>query len=426
MHSRKVFVFTDVNYGASKTSATAETALNPADLADGAIALYGIHEAGATNLNKLVLITDGGSEAAGKVPAGSFVGSKIFVAMGTSAGHQQSNPIDLPYGLNNHPGGKTAYVYSAPVKGVHKIGYNGVSGSTLSLPATIINGADFTIGINNKNYFIAGDRQPGVSSLMSTQGRTGDTPYTLLKRWIVDTVARNTNDLLISKTSIKITDNGTGAAFANSATVTAVNGATSLTTSAAHGVGVGDYVRLDGDYYQAVTGTTGSTLVLDRPYQGPSATIANANTVDLGASASTELGIQFTEKDNFMNTNTFVQGIITNSSQLKSTASSGGAGSYQEILALEKEALPKKGTEDLITSYIPKDVTRANPALTYDTYVLKVRNVNFAGGDQGAVFKIINYLTLAFPSTVADTGGKNQSNFEDVMTSLFTTFPTLF
>lgn len=67
------------------------------------------------------------------------------------------------------------------------------------------------------------------------------------------------------------------AAFSNSATLDAVNNATSMTTSANHGVSVGEWVEISGVWYRAVTGTTGTTLVIERNYTGITETVANAN-----------------------------------------------------------------------------------------------------------------------------------------------------
>src|SRR5688500_2319814 len=110
MHNRKVFPFKDLNYGASKTSTTQNTALNPADLRDGAVGIYGIHEGAGVNLNKLALITDGGSEVAGSVPMATFSGRQIIIAFGLPVGCQLSNPIDRPGGLKK----ATASKYVAP------------------------------------------------------------------------------------------------------------------------------------------------------------------------------------------------------------------------------------------------------------------------------------------------------------------------
>lgn len=417
MHNRKVFVFKDVNYGASKTSATQNTALNPADLADGSVAIYGIHETGATNLNKLVLITDGGSEAAGSVPAASFVGREVFVAMGTTTSHQLSNPIQLKAGLKEAVAAK----YTAPVRGVLRIGYNGTAGTDLNTPATILRGDSFQIDLFNRNYFVSGGREPGQKVNLAVTLAAGDSDYTAIKKWIAATNLR-VDDILIDKLKIKVLHNGTGAVFANSATVAAVNGATSLTTSAAHGVTAGDAVSLNGDYYLSITGTTGSTLVLDRPYQGATATIANADTLDI-TGAATAWGLELVDQKDFYNIEGSVQGILVDATIKRQTLPSPGSGSTVAVQNLEIEARPKKGTEDMITSYIPKDIIRA--VTNYDLYILTIDNERFPDGDQGSVFKVINYLTLAFVQGVADTTNFNQSDFEDAMTSLFTTFPAI-
>lgn len=419
MQHRKLFVTTDVNYGASKTSSTAETALNPEDLAKGALGIYGIHEAGSTNVNKLVLLTDGGSEAAGKVPVASFVGKEIFFAVGAAVGCQISNPVQKTNGIRSI---KSA-AYTAPVRGVNTVGYS-TSGTSLNLP-TLVKGDEIAIGLYNRTYHVSGNREPGQKVILSTQAAGGETQYQILKK-LLTSINRRTDQILIDKQTIKITDNGSGSAFANTATVAAVNGATSLTTSANHGVGVGDYVRLNGDYYQAITGTATTTLVLDRAYQGPTATIANANTVDLGATASTELGIQFGEYADGINVVATVNGALENASVVKTTASVIGNGSYAQVLELEKEARVLKGTSDFITEYIPKDPLKTAAGITYDMYIIEAQSSDQPKGENGSVFKVVNYTTVCFPSTVADTGGKNQSNFEDIMVVIYPALVTLF
>jgi hypothetical protein len=442
MHNRKVFVFQDLNYGSSKTSTTANTALTPADLASGAVGVYGIHEAGATNLNKLVLITDGGSESAGKVPAASFVGREVIVAMGTVSGHQLSNPIQYKMGNITQVGLREAKagVYAAPVRGVVRIGYNPatLSGS-LNLPATISRGDNFQVSIFNRNYFVSGGQEPGQKVLLSGGSPyvlANDTPYTILKKWIanVNLIAiRPSSDILIDTTKIKIVSNAaTGANFSNTATAAVTNGSTAVTTSAAHGITAGQYIAFGSttsgalsDLYIATAVPTTTTITLDRPYQGvTNAALGNTATWNTGSTtAPTLLGLELTDAKDFYALQYSVQDIAKDATVTVITGATFGSGSQAEVLALEKEALPKKGTEDLITSYIPKDVTRANG--TYDLYFLTVDNSRFPDGDQGAVFQVLNYLTLAFVSGVADTAGKNQGDFENVMTTLFTTFPQI-
>ncbi len=421
-HARRIGVFKDVNYGASKTSSTAEVALNPADLADGALGIYGIHTAGSTNLNKLVLITDGGSEAAGKVPVASFVGTEYDIHVGTANGNLLLGRIataQVGQGLKE----TTAKVYTAPVKGITAVGYNGTTGA-LSMPV-LVKGDEISIGVSDLNTKVA-----GFTNVMANQERysatllSTDTKYSSLVKLL-----NKINSIDLAQRSIvtgRILHNATGAVFTTAATVAAVNGATTLTTSAAHGVAVGDWVSLAGDVYQAITGTTGSTLVLDRPYNGPTAIIPNASAIDLTA-APTEVGIEIVDKNFFQNVVVTTQGVIELATITRTVLPLIGSGSFDHVRNLEKEFRSMLGTSDEITSYIPKEPFKADPAITYDMYVMRVQNPSDARGDQGAVFRVFKYTYLFFPSTVADTAGKNQSDYEDIMAVLFgATFPTLF
>lgn len=424
-HFTKVLTFKDVNYGASKSSATVNTATNPADLADGAVGVYGIHEAGATNLNKLVLIIDGGAEAAGVVPAASFVGKEVFVHVGRAVGNEGAQPISVtPSGLRVAKGAK----YSAPVRGEIRVGYNGAAGSTLNYPGTVTRGDDFNVSVINRSYKVSGFRQPFQRVQLSIQAATdAETQLSLLTRFIAAVNAR-TDNVFIDKTLLKLRHNGTGAVFTTSATVAGVNGATTLTTSAAHGVTAGDAISLDGDYYLTTTGTTGSTLVLTRPFQGPTATIANANTLDI-TGAATLWGLAFVDNADFLNLEIALSGpLVQNATKIQTTVATIGSGGANALVQeLERDALGKKGSEDQITRYMKLDqVYSSLVASNYDLYYLEAKNNYQAGGDQGAAFDMKSYLTLAFVAGVADTPNFNQSDFEDIMTSLFgATFPAI-
>lgn len=417
MHSRKVFVYTDVNYGASKASATQNTAGNPADLAVGSVGIYGIHEAAGVNLNRIALITDGGAETLGFVPMASFIGKEVVVAMGTATGHQLSNPIQVKAGLKE----TAAQIYTAPVRGALRIGFNGTVGTDFNTPATILRGDSFQIDLFNRNYFVAGGREPGQKVNLAITAQAGDSDYVLARKWIAALNLR-VDDVLIDKALAKILHNGTGAVFTTAATVAGVNGATTLTASAAHGITAGDAISLNGDYYLTIAGTTGTTIVLDRPYQQATATIVNANTLDI-TGAATSWGLELVDGKDFYNIEGAVQGVIIDATIKRQTLPLPGSGSQVAVANMELEARPKKGTEDMTTSYLPRDVVRS--VGTYDLYIMTVDNDRFPDGDQGSVFKVINYLTLAFPSGIADTANKNQSDFEDIMTTLFTTFPAI-
>lgn len=417
-HFRQVLVAKDVNYGASKSNAAANTALNPEDLAAGALGIYGIgSSSSANNAGKLALIVDGGADAAGKIPAASFDGDHFFIAVGKADGSINSNSYDLQ---------SFRYIkgaaYSAPQKGVRVVGYDGSAG-LLNYPETVNKGDEAMLTVISRGE--GAGNQVFDRQTISYSASAGESAYSVLKGLISNIEARQaTGGLKISTPSI--VSNGSGTAFTTAATVAVVKGETSFTTSAAHGVDVGDYVILDGILYQAVAGTTGTTLVIDRPYEGPSGTIANGDTADVGTTVPTQLGLQVTDA-NFNDTvELAVDGLLVDSDVVVSTNPSPGSGSAEHVKREELDARPYQGSHDRIHSYAPMPALTVDESQTYDMYFLELQNRDQSKGDQGSVFKIINYLTVAVPSEVADTTGKNQSDFEDILSQFTSLMPTLF
>lgn len=111
-------------------------------------------------------------------------------------------------------------------------------------------------------------------------------------------------------------------------------------------------------------------------------------------------------------------------------ATPGSGGSKAQVADIEKEARGKKGSEDQIVRYMPLDqiYSEVGSPAGYDLYMLEVKNLNQAGGDQGAVFDLKSVVIVAFPEGIADSANKNQSDFEDIMqaTPLFgSSFPSI-
>ena len=92
---RKVIVFKDLAYAASKASATKNTAKLAIDLAIGAVGIYGIPNTSANNKEKMTLVTNGGADAAGLIPDADFDGIGVHVAIGTALGTFTSGEIDI-------------------------------------------------------------------------------------------------------------------------------------------------------------------------------------------------------------------------------------------------------------------------------------------------------------------------------------------
>ena len=95
------------------------------------------------------------------------------------------------------------------------------------------------------------------------------------------------------------------------------------------------------------------------------------------------------------------------------------SGKYEQILQEETEARPHRGSLDNL------DRTRNLPELfavsgtNYDTYAIShstpLNNSDMMGA--GKLDK--KRITVAFVTGVADTAGKNQSDFEDIMTVFY-------
>lgn len=413
----------DVKYAADASN-TVHTALTPDKLLEGSVGIYGIHDS-TTNPNREVLITDGGSEAAGKVPASAFNGDSVRIAVGRPA-DKDGNPrvfISPLVQVANLPQLLKIYStkYSAPVKKIIAIGYNGTTGS-LNLPAEIKKFDEGQIKFTELNLEITAGGSPFHKQRVSVVALDDTAAYSLLKIAMDDIVARTGQDL---KITAQILSSVAGTNFTTSATVAAVKGETSLTTSADHGVGVNDFVKLDGDVYKAVTGTTGSTLVLDRPYQGATATIANASAKDLGTDPG-ELGLKFTSISNDYNFDLGADGFLSNSTFSTVQEFSAGIGTAGQMKKLEKDVIASMGSADQLTTYMPKPASVVPDAGTYDQYVIRYSRNDQARGSIGSVFDIENDVIIAFPTGVADTSGFNQSNFEDVLGQFYSSFSSLF
>lgn len=401
----------NLNYAASKTSTTANTALNPADLRDGAIGFYAIDPTD----NKFKLITDGTvtSCVADTVVRGAA--STFVIAQGRSNNKPPLISQELKADFT------TTYksaAYEAAVKQISVVGYNGDATSGLNLPTLVgeRNQGQITTETPVKE---TGDNQPGIKETFETTVGSAATAYTVLVGILNNHNFRNETEGAFGNETMtvvkRILHNGTGSEIANTATVAAVNGETSLTTSAAHGIGVGDWVSLGGDLYQAVTGTTGTTLVLDRPYNGATATIANAAAFDLGASVPTKLGIELESRNPRQVFYISSDGILQDATLKVTTDAVFGTGTPDQVKEHWLANVAMLGSHDRRTSYMPIAEYEGDPTVNYDIYQLKVEK--YPQGTQGDIFNVRSGVDVYFP-TGSGIGAKTE--FEDIGGTLIT------
>lgn len=135
-------------------------------------------------------------------------------------------------------------------------------------------------GITHNNSFTLAQGKDGVDVEMILDFGLHRTIFKKRHRFIIIPDI-TTPTRLIDISTIPIVS-GNGVAFTNSATATVTGGVATVTTSAAHGVAVGETVVLTQSSiqrtYKAQTGTTGTTLILDRPWEGTNGTIPNSGT----------------------------------------------------------------------------------------------------------------------------------------------------
>lgn len=410
---KQILILKDVKYGASKTSATQETALNPADLAVGALGIYGIDPTDATNGIKPSLIT-AATDAAGKRALGSFAGKEIILAQGGPQGSITTFPVQLT-GIEYIKG----VAYSAPVRGVSYVGWNGTAGS-LNLPGSILQRDDATIGILDVTL----GTEPTPKNRVSAPAiQAGESAYSILRQ-----IVNAGNKRADVKVEFDVVSNGTETAIAHSGgtlNLTVVKGSATATfsqTSGITGIANGDNIRIAGSTY-VVSNLTGGTLTLDRPYAGASATLvvdhaSNPEVVKKLASI-TEWGVKLTDTEDFIIQKYYASGVLENATITQVTPSQKGSGAYEQVKALEKNRNAYAGYHDQLDTRVRIPELRVELNTNYALYFLKVNPTLPARNGMNETFVTAGEIILAFPDKTP-VSNDNQHTAELIMEGLFT------
>lgn len=240
--------------------------------------------------------------------------------------------------------GKRRTAYDAPVKQVSTVGYNGTSGD---------------VGIDLTGASATAPKGFGISIRETTPGNQ---PFPVQEAFVAITSASYDEYTLLADlcrqlnadfdykqqmpdrfVKAEITANGALTEHVEDATVT--NGSVTVTYAGNVTIATGALVSYRGVIYKVKTGVTaGTSITLDRPYQGDTETIDVSATTDLAAtmaytSGTTLLGLKLTSlrfESHFVVT---VTDGLANAPLATATAWKLGAGSYDSILALEQEQL---------------------------------------------------------------------------------------
>lgn len=420
--AKQLLVFKDTNYAASATNAAVNSATTPDQLEDGAIGIYGIDP--ILNPNNLSLITDAAASSGSLVNKSDFKGDRLAVYQGTATGI--ATEVFTTVAVKKGTLLVTTQAHIAGTKGVFYAGYNGTTGS-LNLPAVISRGDEGILKINDLSVPQGGTTlDVSYSGFATIDGATG---YEILTDMVANIYSSTRTQERVIDADI-ITNISAGSAFTTSATADVVFGSAAVITSAAHGVGALDYIGLSVDgtifyTYQAIA-VTSTTITLDRPWRGTTQTLVNANTRDDGATAGTEEGIEITDA-NFNSSIQFaLNGIMVSSTPTQSVDPLRSSGRGVDILVLETDIRPSRGQLDNIISYKPQPPVYAVAVTNYDMYSIRT-GIDLPNTDHMGRGKVAdNELSLAFDESVADSAGKNQSDFEDIIIIFFPDFITAF
>lgn len=394
---KQLLVAKDVNYAASKTSATTETATNPDLLADGAIGIYGIDDtAGNSNANKLVLITVN-TNAAGKVADSDYKGSHIVIAVGTPTGAIVSNAIQKA-SIESIVG----KVYAAAVRQVSHVGFNGTSGS-LNLSA-FLNGDEGTIGVTSVTL---------TTQQFPKQNYTTGRIYS--NSSVIDVltsvIVKNQNDDLRIM-DLDLLSNGTAANLTNTASV--INGSKAV-ASTAHGLAENDLVRINGNLYKVASVTDANNFVLNRAYQGAT-NAALANTLISKMTVVTEYGFSLTSTKDGEYFEVSASGIFTQANISYTTPASPGTGAGKQVVALEKNRQAYAGYHDKIDARVKTPPVYALESVNYNLYFVKATNKVANRAEMGVVNAVPLEVGIAF---VTGGSNSNQSSFQTIATVLY-------
>lgn len=282
---------------------------------------------------------------------------------------------------------KVRTAYTAPVKKIMTIGYDGTS-NDLGFDFT---GASFTntltVGI------VARDLTPGnqpfpVQEGYATVNSTATDEYATLATIIKQLNADRDYERVMPDRFVKaeILSDGTLTALGQTAAV--INGSVSVTAGAAVTLADKSFLSLAGVIYQVNGTVTASTaIIIDRPFQGTTATLASAAT-SVGAatmaytSGTNNLGVRLTalSTDNIFTANGFGPG-VQNAAVATATAWVLGAGAGAQIALLEStEGILFDGVGSTLNAPFKADYGQpslfASSALTYDQIFVDLKPLN--------------------------------------------------
>jgi hypothetical protein len=410
--------------GASVDSSTVLVAApsSPAALTDGQLAIFN----GDTNA---------------PIAEGSTPGVvSFYVAMGVPSGRNPRISPIIKAGAVKKIEFKS---YTAPVQPVITVGYQGSGSNNINF-ISASGAATVPYGIKIENLITLAPPFPKAYAqftLTAANGGSTGAGGNNNPVYVCDQLAKSLNSQLVGMPTID------GGQFANvevlsnlatttapysggtpvwaatngSATIT-ISGGTSLNTT----VAPNDWIRIGSStasgnttfaIYQVATvtaiSTTGSTLVLTRPYAGATVTgqaMANMSSTSTGPTSTSYAGLKISVTGSYFTSNAYASGklnmmvnvplqdTLAGTPQFVSTAMVYGSGTVSEVLKKEMQSLGDLGVENRIWMPLPNDTYAASNIGT--------------GGTIGNGYSI---FTLYYENSVSDKSAQGMGREETGM-----------
>lgn len=252
--------------------------------------------------------------------------------------------------------------YSAPVRQVSAIGYNAsATGEDVSFDFTDASNTNtLTYGIavrettpGNQPFPI----QEGYVQVNSSTQDEYDALATIVSALNQDVDYERTQPDRFVKAEIQ----GSGALTELTEDATVTNGSKIVTFAGVQTIAAGVKLSFRGAIYKVAVGVTaGTSLTLDRPYQGATETIDVSATTDLAASmaytsGTTKLGVKLTGLNDFCHFKVAGTGDFTGDTVTAITDWALGAGSGASIVEVEKEGRFMDGVGSVINAAFAAD-----------------------------------------------------------------------
>lgn len=446
-----------VNYGASKSNATARTTLTAADLADGSVGIFGLCVDGRTRL----IVTASGTNTATTTTIASFTantdpvyaGKKFYWAVGTSNGCLTTNPVE--YKVNGYDVATRGKENELPLRQLSYVGYDPVDSiGTLNL---LTPGIGDSISLN-VNYSFIKESNRNIKNYDAGL-LTTDAVYDQISKL---SIAINKDIIVVADIvgaiGVEVAPVQVGGSYIFTKGSNIINNA----SASASTVVVGDFLRIQNlqpllgastgintitaattaansiIYKVIAVGITGQSITLDRAYTGETQTVSVANFNAFVAritTLTTSLGIRlvgqantnvsaYPKYTNFIFNFSGAANLVNATVYDKPAAGvtgfrgfSSGSGTTDHLLDLEKRAITFSGglslwadaTLQWATGYVSRvDTTINNYDLYFTTFIPDIQISSTVGSaTKGEVI----LLATAFPSaTYGD--GNNQFDYD--------------